>query len=166
MNFLPLEKITYKTRLNEEEIIKRLSEIVEPKRIIRLGILGNRSSKTYEGVINENEFEIQRIISYRNSFLPIIKGTIEKEFDGIAIHVKMRLNMFVFVFLCIWCGGVLLGALALLTQAFNNSKLGLFSLIPFGMLLFAYLLTMVAFKYESNKSKKDLQTLFEIDTTN
>jgi hypothetical protein len=36
-------------------------------------------------------------------------------------------------------------------------------MIPFGMLIFAYALTMGAFKYESNKSKKDLQTIFEAD---
>jgi hypothetical protein len=36
-------------------------------------------------------------------------------------------------------------------------------LIPFKMLIFAYVLTMCGFKYESNKSKKDLQTMFEAE---
>lgn len=163
MSFLPIEKITYKTRLNQDEIFKRLSEIVEPKKILRFGIFRNNSSKTYEGEFNTNSFEIQRIISYRNSFLPIINGTIEKEFDGMAIHMKMRLHVFVMIFLCIWCGVILLATIILLSQTFSNWDLGLFSLIPIGMLLFAYVLTMGAFKYESNKSKKELQNLFEAE---
>jgi hypothetical protein len=31
------------------------------------------------------------------------------------------------------------------------------------MLIFVYALTMGGFKFESNKSKKDLQTMFEAD---
>jgi hypothetical protein len=36
-------------------------------------------------------------------------------------------------------------------------------LIPVGLLLFVYALTMGGFKFESNKSKKDLQELFEAE---
>jgi len=35
--------------------------------------------------------------------------------------------------------------------------------MPIGMLLFVYILTIAAFKYESSKSKKDLKTLFEAE---
>ena len=50
-----------------------------------------------------------------------------------------------------------------LTQALNNSDSNPAVFIPFGMLLFVYLLTMGGFKFESNKSKKDLQTIFEAE---
>jgi hypothetical protein len=36
-------------------------------------------------------------------------------------------------------------------------------MIPFGMLIFAYVITMGGFKFESNKSKKDLQALLEAE---
>ena len=163
MKFLPKENITYSTRLKEEQIVKRLSDSIEPEKTFRFGIFSRDSSKSYEGQVNGQTFEIKRIIGYRNSFLPRISGIIERDFDGLKIKVKMRLPIFVVIFLCIWCGGVGLGCIASLTQAFRNSEFNPATLIPFGMLLFVYALTMGGFKYESNKSKKDLQTIFEAD---
>lgn len=163
MKFLPTENITYRTKLKEEEIVKRLSEIIEPKKTFRLSILSSDSSKSYEGQINGQTFEIKRIIGYRNSFLPRINGIIERDFNGMTIKVKMRLHILVIVFLFIWCGAVGLGCLASLTRVFGNSEFNLTTLIPFGMLIFVYLMTMGGFKFESKKSKKDLQTIFEAD---
>ena len=163
MKFLPIEDITYKTKLKEDEIIKRLSDIIEPEKAFRFGIFSNGSSKPYEGQINGQAFEIKRIINYRNSFLPKISGIIEKDFDGTTIKVKMRLHVFVIGFLFFWCGIVGLGCVAVLTQAIGSSKINPVALTPFGMLVFVYLLTMGAFKFESNKSKKDLQAIFEAD---
>jgi len=163
MKFLPTENITYKTRFKEEEIINRLSDIIEPEKTFRFGIFSSGSTKSYEGQINGQTFNIKRIIGYRNSFLPRIKGIIERDYDGITIKVKMRLHIFVIVFLCFWCSGVGLGCIAILTQSFENSEFNPTTLIPFGMLLFAYGLTMGGFKFESNKSKKYLQKIFEAD---
>lgn len=163
MKFLPTENITYKTSLKENEIIRRLSENLEPEKALRFGILSSASTKPYEGHISGNTFEIKRIIRYQNTFLPRINGIIESDFDGITIKVKMRLHVFVLVFLSIWCGGVAIGCIAFLSMAFFNSDFSPAILIPFGMLIFAYALTMGAFKYESIKSKKDLQTMFEAD---
>lgn len=163
MKFLPTENITYKTRLKEDEIIRRLSDFIEPEKTFRFEIFSSGSKKSYEGQINGQTFNIKRIIGYRNSFLPRINGVIERDFDGLTIKVKMRLHIFVIVFLCIWCGGVGLGCIAFLAQALNSSEINPATLIPFGMLIFAYLLTMSGFKFESNKSKRDLQTIFEAE---
>ena len=165
MKFLPTENITYKTKLKDTEVINRLSDLVEPERKFRLGLLSSGSTKPYEGQISGQTFDIKRIIRGRNSFLPIIKGIIQRDLNGTTITVKMRLHIFVMFFLCIWCAVVGLGCIAFLTKAFNNSKFDTTAIIPFGMLLFAYVLTMVGFKSESNKSKKDLQKLFEAETT-
>ena len=105
-------------------------------------------------------FDIQRIIRYKNSSLPKI---IERDFNGIAIKVKMRLHISVIVFLCIWCGLVGFACVTVLTQSFNSSEFISVILLPLGILFLVYLRTMGFFKYESNKSKKDLQTLFEAD---
>lgn len=163
MKFLPTENITYKTRLKEEEIFKRLSANIEPEKTFRFGGLSSGSAKTYEGQVNGQTFDIKRIISYRNSFLPRIIGIIERDFDGLTINIKMRLHILVIIFLCVWCAGVGFGCITILMQTFSNSEFNPPTLIPFGMLIFVYILTMGGFKYESNKSKKDLQTLFEAD---
>jgi len=163
MNFLPTENITFKSKLKEEEIFRRLLNYIEPEKTFRLASFKRGATKPYQGQINDKTFEINRIIEYRNSFLPNINGTIGKDFDGMTIKVKMKLNIFVIVFLCIWFCFAGLGCIISITQFITFSDINPGTIIPFALLLFAYLLTMVGFKFESNKSKNDLQKLFEAD---
>ena len=163
MKYLPAENIVYKTKLKEREVINRLSNYIDEEKLIRFGLFGSSISKAYEGEISKESFDIKRIIGYRNSFLPRINGIIEKDFDGTVIKVKMRLHILVVVFLCIWCGGVGLAFFSFLYVSLNSNNLEGTALIPFGMLIFVYILTMGGFKYESRMSIKDLQTLFEAE---
>ncbi|RXM40882.1 hypothetical protein BOQ62_03640 [Chryseobacterium sp. CH21] len=78
MKYLPFERITYTTNLSEQEVLTRLSGFVEPK---KFG-LGRNYIKEYEGSINDNNFEISRVIRNRNSFLPQIIGTVQKIMTG------------------------------------------------------------------------------------
>jgi len=129
------------------------------------GIFGSSDHKPYEGSVNGNSFSITRIIVYRNSFLPRINGIIEKDFNGNKINVKMRLHVFVIVFMFIWFGGIGIGCLAVLATGFKfgSQNFEPMSLIPFGMLIFGYALVTGGFKYESIKSKKYLAQLFEAE---
>jgi hypothetical protein len=163
MKYLPLENITFKSKLKEAELINRLLNEIEPEKTFRFGMFGRDSTKTYSGHIKEQTFEIKRIISYRNSFLPRISGIVINEFDRTIIKVKMRLSIFVIIFLCLWSSGVGLLCLTVLPEKIRNSGVDFSILIPIGMLLFLYALTMAGFKFESNKSKKDLQKIFEAE---
>ncbi len=72
----------------------------------------------------------------------------------------MRLHSFVLVFLSIWFGGVCLASIAAIFSTIHLGSFEPWTLVPFSMLFFAYVLTMVAFKVESTKSKKYLAELF------
>jgi hypothetical protein len=163
MKYFPLEDITFKSKLKESEIVNRLLNVIEPEKTFRFGIFGRGSTKTYSGHIEEQTFEIKRIISYRNSFLPCIKGIVKSEFDRTIIKVKMRLSIFVIIFLCLWCSGIVFLCLTVFPKQIRSSGGDFSILIPLGMLLFLYALTMAGFKFESNKSKKDLQKIFEAE---
>tara|TARA_Y100001934_G_C11866151_1_gene546528 strand:+ start:24 stop:533 length:510 start_codon:yes stop_codon:yes gene_type:complete len=166
MKYLPFDNITYRTKLDLDEIQKRINEVIEPKKTFRMtGIFGSNNHKPYEGCVNGNSFSLTRIIGYRNSFLPRINGEIEKDFNGSKINVKMRLHVFVIVFMFIWLGGVGIGCLAVLATGFKfgSQSFEPMSLIPFGMLIFGYALVTGGFKYESIKSKKYLAQLFEAE---
>ncbi|MEN7550521.1 hypothetical protein AAG747_21555 [Rapidithrix thailandica] len=81
MKYLPFENITYKTKLDSEEIQNRITEIIEPEKIFRkTGFWGSSNYKPYEGRVDGTSFTITRIIGYGNSFLPRIKGNIERIF--------------------------------------------------------------------------------------
>lgn len=161
--FLPYENITYRTKLKEEEVINRLNNFVEPEKIFRFNFFGNGSSKSYEGDILGNKFYINRIINYRNSFLPRITGTVRTEVYETTIKVKMRLSIFVVIFLCFWCIATCSFCFLGLFFSYKSNTFYNGSLVPLGMLLFAYCLTMGGFKFESYKSRKHLLNLFEAE---
>lgn len=167
MKYLPFENITYQTKLDTKEVINRINKIIEPQKTFRMtGVFGSSDHKPYEGSITGNSFNMNRIIGYRNSFLPRITGYIKKDFGKTEINVKMTLPPFILVFMFIWCGGVGLGFLSFLISSIRKETFEPTILIPLVMLLFGYGLTTGGFKYESIKSKKYLAELFEAETKN
>ncbi|MFN0031917.1 MAG: hypothetical protein ACKVOR_07145 [Flavobacteriales bacterium] len=164
MKYLPRENLVFKTRLKEDEVAQRISDITEPDRIFRSALFGQVGVKHYEGFVRHNTFEIKRIIRYKNSFKPVIRGTIKKEWDGTHITITMRMHAFVRAFLAVWCGIVGLTSLVLLVPLIGTRNVSVFTaLIPMGVLLFVHALSLLAFKAESNKSKKFLQELLEVE---
>lgn len=160
--YLPIENIIYKSKLSTEQTIQKLNENIEAEKSFGFGAHNFTYSKPYIGKIIGNSFEIKRAISYRNSFLPQIKGEIYSDFDGTKIKVNMKPHSFVLVFMTIWFGGVFIGCIAT-TFALFTKEFTPFFLIPFGMLIFGIALLYGAFKTESSTSKKDLMKILEAE---
>lgn len=151
MTFLPFETIIIDTPLTKEETISNLRSNIEREKTF---CLWNKSdTKAFEGQLTTNEFEIKRIISYRNSFLPIIKGRIETFGTGTRLTVNMRLHVAVMTFMAVWFGFVGLFFIASLSSLEDRSDTSLF---PLGMLLFGYPLTMGGYLFESYRTKEIL----------
>ncbi|MDB9509816.1 hypothetical protein PN499_01175 [Kamptonema animale CS-326] len=156
----PYEKFTINTSLHPEIVRQKLLAVVEPRKAIRWKI--NNYEKPYEGEVGDHSFEINRIINYRNSFSPIIKGRIYPEGMGSKIDIKMAMHPSVIVFMSIWLGLVgsswILSAIAMIEEGkFDSSIFGVS-----GMLLGCLLLPLIGFKPEANDSKKFLIDLLYI----
>jgi len=164
IKYLPFENLTYRTNLDYEEVLLRINAVVHPKKTYRVtGLFGRHTGKPYEGEVSGNKFKINRIINYRNSFLPQIYGEISKQKNGTLIKLRMKLHALVLFFTIILCGVTGVIFLAQLIEIFT---VGGFSLSLFGtlaMFLFVYLLTTLGFKYESSKSKKYFALLLEAE---
>lgn len=165
MKILPYENLTYKTHLSKNEIVKRLSEEIQPKHwLLKKRFSFNGKYKSYEGVINEDSFKISRvIIDSQNSFAPQIKGKIEEVNNSqnskkTLIHIKMRLHIFIIIFMFILLLSMLLGSLVLITL-----KLGLAFLFPFLIIFLMSVVIIFAFNYERDKSKAFFEKLFEVE---
>jgi len=159
MKYLPYERIIYKTNLSEQEVLTRLSGFVEPK---KYG-LGRNPMMDYEGSINNNRFEISKVIQYRNSFLPQINGRIQNDNDGTQIQVTLSLHAFVSFFLIVWCSFALLFFIGISIRDIREKEISVEFFLPLFMLLFVYVLTMVGFKSESKQSKEYLRRSFEAE---
>jgi hypothetical protein len=167
MKYLPFETITYRTNLPVEEVIKRLRKnIRQKKKFIDKSIPFVNVSGPYAGTIKDSTFKISREISYNNSFLPVITGHVEQNRSSTNIYVKMRPHFGVLIFMSIWFSGVFVGALAFTLPVILGKNFELESLMAPGMVLFGYLLTTLAFKYESKKAKKFFEELFEVKKKN
>ena len=159
--WLPFEDYIFSTHLSVAEVYQRLSDNIEPDKPYRKYSFTFTPSKEYEGTISENTFSISRVINYRNSFQPIISGTIEKVLGGTMVKVKMRLHTVVLIFMAYCCTFAGVFCIGILMNASDSSTMNLGSLIPF-ILFFGILgMTIGGFKVESSESKKFLQNLLE-----
>ena len=165
--YLPFENYVLRTSLSSKEVYYRLSNNIEPKKAFRLAAFNRTSVKPYEGIITNSFFKISSIVNYRNSFLPVIEGKISTFAGQTHIHIRMKVTPFVLIFISIWLGLVGLTCLLLVLVGiihFIQNRITAFSptvLIPFGMLIFGCLRTILAFKAESNKSREFLETLLD-----
>lgn len=148
MKLLPSENLVYITRLSREEIIQRLVETSQFKSV-------NRG-------IGYNTFNIQRVISYRNSFLPEIKGEIEDQGRDRIVKVEMKLYTFVAIFMIVWLAVVAtIGISFLAAMPAEGGEFFIF--LPVMMLVFGVAMFYGGFKYESTKSKKELQQILDAE---
>lgn len=158
MKFLPYERLKIITSLSVDEVLKRLNNSIEPKRYFRL--LGS-GTKPYQGSVEGSHFEVSRIIGYRNSFLPMIKGDLQSEISGCSVYITMHPKIFVTAFMIVWLGGVGFFFLTFLYSLASSSTDPSIVLIPGGMFVFGYGLFLGGFKFESIKSRKFFRELFE-----
>jgi len=165
--FLPFENYVLTSNLTVEEVTKRLEDKIDPKKGFVFSAFNKSSNKPYEGRILGNTFTISRIINYRNSFLPVIAGHFSTFLGKTQINVKMRPVTFVLIFISLWLGivglvclGIILVGLFQIRQILQNGFSPMI-LLPFGMFFFGCLLTTLAFKAESKKSKEFLEKLLD-----
>jgi hypothetical protein len=162
MLLLPYERFVIRTRLDPNTVLSRIDGIME-RSIGWFGLLYANEGKPYHGKLEDNRFELNRNIHFRNSFLPVIKGRVNPDVQGSIILVAMRLNFCVMIFLTIWFGGLFYGLCSGLMEIIQAGTFAItgYAFLPLGLLLFGYLLTMICFKIEAFRSTNFLSDLLE-----
>ena len=172
MKLLPSEDIIYETKLEPEEVLKKIDEITEyedfhkankPILYQTIGYFRNRRHKPYIGSIDENSFNIRRIIDYRNSFNPLIYGTVKKVSGKTKVYVKIKLQPLVIAFIIAWSAFAIQFFLGILTTSFQKQTFIPFIFLPPVMLAIAYATTFYFFNSESGDSKRYLAQLLEAE---
>lgn len=95
------------------------------------------STRDFCGTVGFDRFQISPRIDYRNSFLPIISGTVERDNDGSVVSMRAKMHPFVSWFTIFWVCGVLFFLMVSLTKLFWPGIAGpLFMLAVMGGLLY------------------------------
>lgn len=154
MNLLPYDAFTLQTHKSLSDVIHDLgSYIGAPRRFRRRG---ERDRVLYEGKISDSGFEIRRVIHYRNSFLPAIRGQFEPSPSGTIVRIRMSLNPLVAVFLSCWfIAWYSFSIPVFLLPALSGDisvETGMFLGMPL-VVLFAF---WCSFWYEARRSRKEL----------
>lgn len=168
-SWLPFDRYTLVTSLKVAEVMRRLEVNVFPKKLTsmlvtqRYGQKNDTSGKPYTGMITGQQFEIARVINYKNSFLPIVKGEVSNFLGQTEIKVKSSPHVAVLAFSGIWMSIVSLACLGVSVVMINDGW-GHFQpelLIPFTMLIFGCLLFTIPYKIEAKKTKQFLVKLLD-----
>ena len=156
-SLLPYRRVELLSPLRAEQVTQALSGVVGPPRRFPFESAG----LPYEGSVTGHRFEIYRVINYRNSFRPRIRGSVTPEGAGCRISVTMGLHPLTLAILAVWFGGVLSFGSVVMLAALSGGVEREPALIPAGMLLFGWLLTIVAFGFEARTAERFLTGLFE-----
>jgi hypothetical protein len=147
----PFRRMTLQSPLPVVHVLKRIEQEVEPRRLWRF----SRTHRDFEGVVSRTNFKIMRIIHYRNSFLPIIVGTLQPRLEGgTRVEITMRLHRAVAIFMAMWEGALLAILASLLfcatRSAHGNTRLAF--AVVLGMVCFGYIMCAGAFNFEARRA--------------
>ena len=143
-----------------ENIYTILNSVTAPKKML----FSYPDNIEFIGEVNPSGFKIvSKPKPYvRNSFIPVILGTIRTGRGLIVIDIKMRLYLFVQIFLTIWFGGaglgVLAGLLAVFTEGMNGVPI-LFATIA--LFAFGEALARIGFYFPAKNAIKRLEELLK-----
>ena len=166
-NILLTKNYTLITKLAAEEVCRRIADNTGAGKTF--GSFFERSntiSKPYQGVVSSHSFEIKRVVSYQNSFLPIIKGNFYEVEGKTNVKIQMNVHKLVFIFTLMAVGLFLIGDFFFNRGLSNSETPGGFYNLVFKSLNFVLPIVFVGIMYisffrESNISKKFLSKLLE-----
>ena len=154
MALLPFDRLVIDSPLSPEEAVARLAANVEPARWLRFG----GGAREFEGEVTGAGFRIARVIRYRNSFRPVIRGAVEPAPGGSRLVATLRLHPAVVVFMLVWLGVALLVTVAMLALLVRGDA-GPEALLGLLMLVFGWALATFPFGYEARVAREKLTRL-------
>lgn len=159
MKLLPYHRFELDSPLKPAAALTAMQAVTEPEKAFRFNWPSSGNERRFEGEISGDGFHVRRIIGYRNSFLPVIDGTVHAQASGSRISIRMRPFIFVYVFAAVWLS-ISLSVLAAAPWP-QGTFMGLL------MAAFLYLMVMAGFWFEASKQKQTLRAIFNarVDTT-
>ena len=146
-----------------EDINTILNSVTAPKKMV-FSYLSYPDNIEFIGEVNPSGFKIVSKPKplVKNSFIPVIVGTIRTERRQTVIDIKMRLYLFLQIFLTIWFGGaglgVLAGLLAVFTEGMNGVSM-LFATVAF--FAFGQVFVRTGFYFPTKNASRRLEELLK-----
>lgn len=157
MKIFPSDKIEITTSLSLEEVRTILTNNIRQKTGVIFGSNNSKNTKLFEGSFEQDRFEIQRVITGRNSFLPQIKMAIsDPSMNGTKLIADLTIHKFVIGFMVVWFSLVTISLIFGSTSLQTNP---IFLLVPLIMIAFGIVLVKFGYNIQKNKSISDLKMI-------
>ena len=154
MILFPYLSFVIETDLSVKETMELIIEYVSST---EKTLAGYHSKSKFKGSFSGNSFKFQRIIKYRNSFLPVIRGQINSTGPTTEVSIRMVPGLNTTIYVLFWL--VIAGQLiypALFGEYIETSKL-VFAVV---IILFGYVFMTAGFGYEAYKAEQELMGIF------
>ncbi len=148
------KRFNIKTNKTKNEVISALKSNVGEKNTF---LKHNKSVKSFNGIVKDNEFSIIPKIKYRNTGLPVINGRIIEMERGVLVEVKMHVAISFKIGVAFWYLITGLGAIfSLINSLSKELSVWLAVLFFFGLILSVFL-----FRAEVPNREKQLLDIFD-----
>jgi len=162
--YIPYDEFELTLNLNNNDVYKKLLEEVETdysKRKKNVITGSFESKKQFEGTIDLYKFEINRLISNRNSFLPNIKAEIiTVDENTTLIKGNQKVETGIIIFGIVWILGALFALVMTIVYSIINKQFDPKIFIPLIFLFGGYGLIMGSFIVERNNTREFFKKLF------
>lgn len=162
--YIPYDEFELTLHLNNNDVYKKLLEEIETdysKRKKNVITGSFESKKQFEGTLAPNKFEINRLISNRNSFLPNIKAEIiGVDENTTIIKGNQKIELGVMIFGILWMLGAIFALVITIIYSIINKQFDPKIFIPLIFVLGGYGLIMGSFIVERNYTREFFKKLF------
>lgn len=151
MLLIPQEKVLLKSKLPAHEVCQRLSSALSSTFCEKANVQPTYS-KSFEGTVNRNHFEIKRLAKLSLKLKPRVKGKVISDLEGSWIEVSMHLQPRTIQLLMMWVLMLGLGGLIALIFQLVNDNLTHIVFIPVIVLPLSVVLVLAAFHHQADQS--------------
>jgi hypothetical protein len=154
---LPWRRYEILTHMQPAEALAAIARATGPRGSLLRPVW--KRTHDLEGAVESDGFAISRVIRYRNSFLPMIRGRLAPAPGGTLVTVSMRPMWFVVIFWIFWMSAAAVAlAWVLLAKGNAPGRTGLIA-IALGMFAAGYLACSIGFGLEARWARQMLEKL-------
>lgn len=151
MLLIPQEKVLLKSKLPANEVCQRLSSALSST-FCEKSAQSHTYSKSFEGTVNRNYFEINRLNKFSLKLKPKVKGKVISDLEGSWIEVSMHLRPRTVYLLLMWVLMLGLGGLIALIFKLANDNVSHMVFVPVIVLPISVMLVLAVFHHEADQS--------------
>lgn len=168
IELFPQRTVILETSLNTAEVAQILKKYAggAPVPISPNPPFSFKTDKKFRGIVHGNQFTLERVLSYVNSFQPILKGEFFSKGDKTVISFRMTMARSVKIFLICFFSFIGFGIYMMLIQKPSSNSLAYELFFAFVLALFAFGFMRYGYFKESDNSINEFKRMLQARETN